>query len=226
MEPRSYEIDAVHCIDRTSATPRGARRLLGSIRAFNRQIISAVRGTGQSLVTFRSAFVFYSDFWGNANASILETRFFDAMVEWKEVADETLRLEAETSASGASSGLEALSIAMDAKWLIDVDKGRRLIFVWSNSPAHPLERAHSERPPIYFRTGRAATDFASLGRAWDSMAASARGSIILMCPDLYPWSVISKEWANVVHFPSAAGKGLKGEAIEQVVEAAVLQFQD
>jgi hypothetical protein len=226
LEARRYNIDAVHCIDCTAAGLKGRKRLLGSMSSFNRQIASVVRGSGQVLDTFRSSLILYYDFWTDTDAQIIETRFADVATEWRAVTGVVSKVRSDAECRGPSSGLEALSIALDAKWLGEVDKGRRLIFVWSSSPSHPLERAQSELPPLYYRSGRFATDFVSLCRAWDYMAASSRGSIILMCPDVYPWSRISKEWANVVHLPSNSGRGLTQDAISQVVDAAVLQFQD
>jgi len=89
--------------------------------------------------------------------------------------------------------------------------------VWTDAPAHPLEKrstANLDNCPATIPT-----NFDDLSDWWegqDKVSGSAK-RLILFAPDEFPWSDIANYWENTAHFPSKAGGGLEEVTYNEIL---------
>ena len=114
------------------------------------------------------------------------------------------------------NGLEALALAIKSEWPSKGSKGRQIVVIFTDAPAHPLEKAPK---PAGYPAGLPES-MAELTKNWDSMKRNFK-RLILFAPDVEPWSWISSNWDNVVHHPAQAGNGLTDIDYEAIIAAMV-----
>jgi hypothetical protein len=115
---------------------------------------------------------------------------------------------AEGGGDVAENGLEAIALAMKSPWTTEGAKRRHVIVVWTDAPAHPLEK--SRRAAVERYPSDLPADLDELTDLWEGQTMSmAAKRLILFAPDGYGWTEIGNHWSNVVQFVSNAGEGLK-----------------
>src|SRR5262249_6640820 len=117
-------------------------------------------------------------------------------------------LQAAGGGDDPEHGLEALALAIKSEWGTTGAKRREIVALWTDTGAHPLEKAAAAPPPHYPRD--LPPSFDQLSDLWETqpgMRATPK-RLILFAPDAAPWNVIENTWRNVIQHQARAGEGL------------------
>lgn len=110
-------------------------------------------------------------------------------------------------------GLEALAYAINSEWTTQHARTRRAIVIWSDAVPHALGHGKSSQ---YYPRGMA-KDIRELEAWWDALAEKYFSAIFLFTPDEGDWGYISRNWDNIIHYPSAAGEGLSERSYWEIL---------
>lgn len=124
------------------------------------------------------------------------------------------------------SGLEALAVAMGSDWVLDGDRQRHIIVMFTDASAHRLEDRVGELPAAIAAQVPSSID--KLTDGWEGGGQSASGisttlkqparRLVLFAPDMYPWPAIGDSWQQTVFLPSKAGEGLAEVEYDTILE--------
>jgi hypothetical protein len=203
----SYAVDIVFCIDVTgSMTP-----ILDAVKAnalkFYDDVQQNLTAKGKNVDELRVRVIAFRDFAADGEAALEESPFLPLPEQQAAFSEFVNGLRAEGGGDAPESGLEAVALAINSPWTTRGDRRRQVVVVWTDQPAHPLDR--SVLPAELH--DRVPADFSALTDLWEdpqgALGASSK-RLILFAPDGPGWSDISAVWENVVHHPSQAGGGL------------------
>ena len=202
-----YAVDIVFCIDVTGSMSPILDAVKANALRFYDDVQTNLTAKGKNVDQLRVRVVAFRDFRANADNALVESSFFP-LPEERAAFDQFVNdLVAEGGGDAPESGLEAVSLAINSPWTSAGDRRRQVIVVWTDQPAHPLDR--SALPPDL--AGSVPADFSALTDSWEDAQGQLGPSskrLILFAPDGAGWSDISANWENVVHHPSQAGGGL------------------
>lgn len=105
--------------------------------------------------------------------------------------------------NSAEDGLEALAYAITSKWIKEVPIRRHVIMVFTDAGTHNLGNGKTSQ---YYPRGMP-KDIYELTAWWDNMNENSK-RLVLLAPDENCWNFISRNWDNVIHYPSLAGQGI------------------
>ena len=149
---------------------------------------------------------------------MLVTNFFKLPQEAVDFEKCVRSLKAEGGGDDPEDGLEALAYAIKSKWDTEGMKKRQVIVVWTDSATHPLGFGKTSE----FYPNGMASNLKELSAWWGG--AQQKGFVdndakrlLLFAPDEPDWNVISRNWDNVLHFPSEAGNGLENLEYEEII---------
>jgi len=147
-----------------------------------------------------------------------ESNFFTLPTEKKDFQNFVNNITADGGGdNGGENGLEALALAIKSDWTKFSDKQRHLIVIWTDEPGHPLEKAG--KPKSYPKN--IPPDFNGLTDWWNGQGSIGSSSkrLIMYAPDAYPWTNIGDFWKLTIHYASPAGKDMKEEEYNQILDA-------
>jgi hypothetical protein len=177
---------------------------------FHDQLLSVMAAKDKYVSSLRLRVVAYRDYYDSPSDALFQTPFF-------RLPDERFHFDSFVQTLGAAGGgdepesaLEALSVAMLSPWERGLDRRRHVIVLFTDASAHPLEAAFGREPAGYPTS--IPRSFDAITDLWDDPQGVAMEfaskRLLLYAPDVYPWNIISSNWDNVLHYPSAAGRGL------------------
>jgi hypothetical protein len=203
----TYAVDIVFCVDVTGSMTPILDQVKANALRFYSDVQTNLTAKGKNIDDLRVRVVAFRDIVADGEAALQESRFFELPGDETGFSDFVNGLVAEGGGDAPESGLEAVALAMTSPWTTSGDRRRQVIVVWTDQPAHPLDKsvlplALAERVPA---------DFSALTDMWEDPQgplSSSSKRLILFAPDGPGWSDISGVWENVVHHPSKAGGGL------------------
>lgn len=219
-----YTVDMVFCIDATGSMESDGdqqQRIINMVKQnalnFYGDFSSMMSGKGKQVRQLRVRVVAFRDYLADGNQAMLVTDFF----QLPQQADDFENCIKSISAMGGGDipedGLEALAYAIRSKWTTEGAKKRQVIVVWTDAGTHPIGYASSA--PNYPKGMPG--DMSELNDWWDEYMDFNSKRLIIFAPDEEGWSYISKNWDNVVHFPSVAGNGLAEKSYGAILDAVV-----
>ncbi|MCG5214042.1 vWA domain-containing protein [Streptosporangium sp. KLBMP 9127] len=220
-----YAVDIVLCIDATDSMMPVLDTVKKSAVMFHERLNLVMREKGKAISQLRLKLIAFRDFGDYAEDAIQETPFLlfpDQSAEF-----ETFVRSLYPSGGGdiPESGLEALSLAIDAPWETGLDRRRHVIVMFTDAPAHPLRTpaavsAHTypqniprDMDELFERWGYA--------RSQTAVMDNSAKRLVLFAPDAYPWTDITEEWNMTMHFPSTAGLGLEELEMDEIINTIV-----
>ena len=216
-----YAVDIVFVIDITGSMRPVLDQVKAGALGFHDQLLHVMAGKDKYVSSLRLRVVAYRDYYDNPTDALFQTQFFRLPDERVHFDSFVHTLSAGGGGDEPESGLEALSVAMLSPWERGLDRRRHVVVLFTDASAHPLDAAYNRAPQGY-PTSIPQT-FDALSDLWDdpqgvAMEFSSK-RLLLYAPDVYPWSTISTNWDNVLHYPSAAGMGLSEFEFHQIVDA-------
>lgn len=216
----TYSVDMVFCIDATGSMGNVIDMVKNNALHFYNDVKNAMAAKSKTIDTLRVRIVAFRDYIADGNEAMLATDFFTLPDQAADFEACVRSIEAFGGGDDPEDGLEALGYAIKSKWNTEGMKKRQVIVVWTDAETHPLGYANTA--PNY--PEKMAKTFDELTAWWGD--AQNNGFIdqrakrmLLFAPNAPYWSTISDTWDNVIHFPSAAGRGLGEFDYNQIIDS-------
>lgn len=209
-----YNVDIVMCMDATGSMGGLLNMVKENALNFYSDLTNAMAKKDKFIDELRVRVIAFRDYIADREKAMLTSDFYSLPDESADFRTLVSSVVAEGGGDDPEDGLEALAYAIHSDWTKGGSKRRHIIVVWSDEETHPLGYGNG----IANYPKDMARDFDELTEWWDSMDYNDK-RLIIFAPDKAFWNVISDTWDNVIHYPSEAGKGLKGLEYEQVMDA-------
>lgn len=216
-----YTVDMVFCIDATGSMEDfsgSSTKIINLVKQhavnFYNDLNYAMTSKNKSIRQLRVRVVAFRDYLADGDKAMLVTDFFNLPQQATEFEACINSITAQGGGDIPEDGLEALAYAIKSKWNNETAKKRHVIVVWTDAPTHAL--GVGKNSP-YYPKGMP-NDLSELSDWWDDMNENSK-RLIMFAPDDAYWNYISRNWDNVVHFPSAAGNGLAEKSYGEILNA-------
>ena len=216
----SYKVDLTLCIDCTESMDNILNIVKQRALSFYDDIYATMSAKGKQIDQLRVRVVAFRDYLAfddevqrkvMPNVPMQVTDFFTLPQEAHKLEVSVKSLIPMGGGDVPEDGLEALAYAIQSYWNADATKNRHVIVLWTDAAPHALGTcAGASRYPRGM-----ARNMEELTRWWGDnycpgfMPLQAAKRLILFAPDEGDWSYISRNWDNVIHYPSRAGDGLR-----------------
>jgi hypothetical protein len=219
---RRYAVDIVLCLDVTGSMSPIIDEAKSGAFSFHSQLNAAMRRKGKNVSQMRIRVIAYRDFGADGRDALQVTPFFKMPDQARSFESFVRSLATFGGGDEPESGLEALSVAIESEWERGFDLRRHVIVLFTDASAHSLggpERALAQYPPGMPES------LSELANLWGntemqtSVMDDSAKRLLLFAPDVSPWTEISTEWDNVLHFVSQAGSGLGALDFKEILDA-------
>lgn len=215
----TYNVDMVFCIDCTGSMDAILDIVKNNALNFYQDITSVMESKNKHITQLRVRVIAFRDYLADADQAMLVTNFFKLPEQAAEFERCVRSLEADGGGDDPEDGLEALAYAIKSPWETEGTKKRQVIVVWTDASTHPLGYGKTSK---YYPNGMA-QNMAELTAWWGDQQQKGYISqdakrLLLYAPDEPDWSIISKNWDKVMHFPSKAGDGLSELEYNQIID--------
>ena len=199
-----YNVDIVMCIDATGSMNGILDTVKTNALNFYGDLANLMRKKGKQVNDLRIKVIAFRDYAADGEEAMLATDFFRMPEEQEDFRSLVHTIDAHGGGDDPEDGLEALAYAIKSDWTREGDKRRHVIVIWTDAPTHELGFGKKSK---YYPRGMA-ENFGVLTNWWNQMDDSAK-RLLIYAPEEKYWTTISDGWENTMHFPSAAGNGLK-----------------
>lgn len=188
---------------------------------FSPRLSTALAAKGKTIGKLMVGIDVFRDVFVDGADAFSSSRFFDMATEQNALQKFVKGIQPLGGGDEPESGLEGLSLALNASWPNDAAKQRHVVVVYTDASAHPLEKAaamaaQSNYPPNMPKS------FSELTDRWSAQSMNRNAKrLILFAPDANPWTDIAKHWENTVHYASRAGEGLSEVDSQTILDAIV-----
>lgn len=212
-----YAVDIVFCIDATgSMSPIIETVKAGTLR-FHDDLIAAMNVKSKVIDALRVKVISFRDYWADGSDAIVESSFFTLPADKDRFSAFVRNIRADGGGDDPENGLEALAMAIKSDWSREGTKSRHLVVVYTDAPAHALERPSK---PAGYPSGLPA-NINELTGMWEgqSYVSKTGKRLILHSPDADPWTPIANSWEHTVHYASRAGEGMAEVTYNEILNA-------
>ncbi len=216
-----YTVDMVFCIDATGSMEdmTGSQtKIINLVKQnavnFYQDLNKAMEVKRKSVRQLRVRIVAFRDYLADGENAMLVTDFFLLPQQASEFEACVNSIHADGGGDIPEDGLEALAYAIKSKWTTETAKKRHVIVVWTDAGTHDI--GYGSKSPVY--PNGMPKSLSELNDWWDDMNENAK-RLIMFAPDETHWNYISRNWDNVVHYPSAAGNGLAEKSYGEILNA-------
>jgi hypothetical protein len=221
MQGLKYTVDIVMCIDSTGSMAPIMDTVKDKALKFYPDLSAALASKDKNVDVLRMKVVAFRDFYDKPGNALLESPFFTLPEQQGEFQRFVRELEPTDGGDEPENGLEALAVAIKSDWNTTGDRRREIIVMYTDASAHALDCGMSK--PANYPAG-IPKNFNELTDWWsgqDNYVSQTAQRLIIYAPDCNPWSDISNEWENSIHYASQAGSGLKEIDYETILSAIV-----
>lgn len=215
----TYNVDMVFCIDCTGSMDNVIDIVKNNALNFYQDVTNVMEQKHKHISQLRVRVIAFRDYKADGKDAMLTTPFFKLPEQAVDFENCVRSLRADGGGDDPEDGLEALAYAIKSPWDTEGMKKRQVIVVWSDAATHDLGFG---RDSGYYPNGMP-NNITELSAWWG--APQQRGFIdnnakrlVLYTPDAPSWNIISRNWDNVLHFPSTAGDGLSSLDYNQIID--------
>jgi len=215
-----YNVSIRYAIDGTASMAPIIDTVKGGLLAFPGQLTTALAAKGKVVGKLHVGIDVFRDAYCDGENAFVSSRFFDMATEQAELQKFVAAVRPMGGGDEPENGLEGLTLALNAHWPSDATKQRHVVVVYTDAPAHGLEKAAGFAQPQY--PTNMPKSFNELTDRWSSQSMDRNAKrLILFAPDAYPWTDIATNWENTVHYASRAGEGLSEVDSQTILDAIV-----
>ncbi|OFS28277.1 hypothetical protein HMPREF3086_01610 [Dietzia sp. HMSC21D01] len=209
------DVDLVLCIDVTASMKSLLSRVKENAARFDSDLREELQAQNRIVRNLRVRVLAFRDYYYDA-VPMNDSGFFDLASQSADYAAFLDSLVAQGGGDAPENGLEALALALQSKWKVETTKSRQVIVLWTDTSAHPLEKAAADRPDNY-PSGLPAS-FDELTDLWDQLPRHETKRLLIYAPSESPWPAIGENWDQALHYPAKAGDGLQDYEYEQILK--------
>lgn len=195
-------VDLVFVIDATASMTPIIETVKSFALSFHEKVVEGLMKANRSINQMRVKVIVFRDYYCDGDLAMEESEFFYLPEENERFRECVNRIQAKGGGDIPESALEALALAMRSDWVKEGTSKRHAIVLFTDAPAHPLEKQKDGIPYNYpqnmFQT------FDELMEAWGigqgclnhggnnfRMDKNAR-RLILFAPEVEPWVEIQE----------------------------------
>lgn len=209
------DVDLVLCIDVTASMKNLLDRVKENAAKFDIDLREELRGYNRIVRNLRVRVLAFRDYYYDATP-MNDSGFFELPAQSEEYSAFLRSLVAQGGGDAPESGLEALALACQSEWKVETEKSRQVIVLWTDTSAHPLEKAAGAQPAKY-PSGMPA-NFDELTDLWDQFPLHETKRLLVYAPSTTPWQAIGENWDLALHHTAKAGEGLQDFEYEQILK--------
>lgn len=214
----TYNVDMVFCIDCTGSMDNIIEIVKNNALNFYHDVTKTMESKNKHITQLRVRVVAFRDYVADGADAMMVTDFFRLPQDAVSFEKCVRSLHADGGGDDPEDGLEALAYAIKSKWDTEGMKRRQVIVVWTDAATHPLGFGLNSG---FYPKGMA-KDLRELSSWWGGLQEKGlmdpnAKRLLLFAPDAPDWNVISRNWDNVLHFPSEAGNGLQNLEYEEII---------
>lgn len=213
-----YSVDLVLCIDSTGSMSPIIDKVKAAALRFHADLNSVMSEKNKAIDTLRVRVISFRDYWADGDKAMIQSQFLTLPGEAEKFSRFVKDIAADGGGDEPENGLEALALAIRSDWSKTGDRRRQLVAVWTDAPAHSLEK--DDKPSGY--PDDMPKNLDELTDMWDgqsSYVSKTAKRLIIFAPDADPWTHIANHWENTVHFASRAGDGLADVTYKEILNA-------
>ena len=193
-------VDIAFVIDGTGSMSPVINTVKGFALSFYDDVVEGLKKFNKKVNQFRVKVIVFRDYYCDGKFAMEESEFFYLPLENEEFEEFVSGIEAKGGGDAPESALEALALAMRSDWVTDGTSKRHAIVLFTDAPAHPLEKAAGVSIPNYpthmfksydelYEAWSAADQgaYEEDGESMFTMDKNAR-RLIIFGPDADPWT--------------------------------------
>ena len=216
----SYNVDIVMVIDITGSMHHMIDMVKDNALTFHQDLLDKMNTVQKDIGEMRIRVIGFRDYYADPEGTVMQmSDFFTLPADNGAFESFVKGLYADGGGDEPESGLEALTFAIKSTWDRKAVKSRHIIAFYADSSAHPFCPPGQSHPPHY--PTDMPKDLKELTDLWSQNMDSSAKRLLLFSPDVEPWSTISDDWDNTIHFPSKAGEGLAETDYNAIIESIV-----
>jgi hypothetical protein len=224
----AYSIDLVLVIDATGSMASLIESVKSRALSLHEDLAAHIKGTDTAIDSLRVRVIAFRDFYADKDVKpLLASEFFDLPGERAKFAEFVRDIRATGGGDEPETALEGLATAIRSPWAGAGAEQRQVIVLWTDASAHPLEKNKGAKPAGY--PADMPADMGELTELWDGPAHHVHPAwkrLLLIAPDVHPWTHLADNWDATAHFPSKAGQGLRDKDYNSVLAAIAQEAQD
>jgi len=224
----AYSIDLVLVIDATGSMASLIDSVKSRALSLHEDLAAHITGADKAIASLRVRVIAFRDFYADkASDSLVASGFFTLPDERAGFAKFVSDIRATGGGDEPETGLEGLATAIRSPWAGTGAEQRQVIVVWTDASAHPLEKKEGAKPAGY-PAGMPAS-LGELTELWNGGSRHVHPAwkrLLLIAPDVHPWTYLAENWDATVHYPSKAGQGLRDTDYDGVLAAIAQEAQD
>jgi hypothetical protein len=217
----TYAVDLVLCIDATGSMAPVIEQVKKRALEFPSDLITGMGRLSKKVTRLRLRVIAFRDV-GHDSEPFQVSDFFELPGQAVQFQGFVSAIAADGGGDEPESALEAIALAVHSDWASDSDKQRHAIVVFTDASGHRLEETAGSVPRPYAELMPGSLD--ELTELWEGdqgrsvrLRQSAK-RIVVFAPEAYPWTEISLNWHESIHFPSKAGDGLADHEYSEILE--------
>jgi hypothetical protein len=224
----AYSIDLVLVIDATGSMAHLIESVKSRALSLHEELAAHINEADKTIDSLRVRVIAFRDFYADTAAeSLVVSDFFELPNERAGFANFVRDIRATGGGDEPETGLEGLATAIRSPWAGAGAEQRQVIVLWTDASAHPLEKNRGAKPTGY--PGDMPADIDELTELWDGPAYHVHPAwkrLLLIAPDVHPWTYLADNWDATAHYPSKAGQGLRDTDYDSVLAAIAREAQD
>jgi len=224
----AYSIDLVLVIDATASMTSLIESVKSRALSLHEELTAHINRADKAIESLRVRVIAFRDFYADKAAdSLVASGFFELPGEGAELARFVGDIRAKGGGDEPETGLEGLATAIRSPWAGTGAEQRQVIVVWTDASAHPLEKKKGAKPEGY--PADMPADLDELTELWNGRPQHVHPAwkrLLLIAPDVSPWTQLADNWDATVHYPSKAGQGLRDKDYDSVLAAIAREAQD
>jgi hypothetical protein len=224
----AYSIDLVLVIDATGSMASLIESVKSRALSLHEDLAAHIKGADKAIDSLRVRVIAFRDFYADKDVEpLLASEFFELPGERSKFAKFVRDIRATGGGDEPETALEGLATAIRSPWAAAGPEQRQVIVLWTDASAHPLEKNKDAKPAGY-PAGMPA-DIDELAELWNGPAHHVHPAwkrLLLIAPDVHPWTYLADNWDATAHFRSKAGQGLRDTDYDGVLAAIAQEAQD
>ncbi len=210
-----YTVDIVLCIDATGSMAPVIDHVKENAIKFHQDLTDNLTIKGKGIDVLRVKVIKFRDYFADGKNAMELSPFYSLPVQKTNFSMFVSTIVADGGGDDPESSLEALALAMKSEWNKGEGKHRRVIVLYTDAPAHKLEKGAGSYLPNY--PSDLPKNLDELTDLWDDQEFSAK-RLIIYGPEDYPWKEIAT-WDNTIIYTSRAGEGLEEHDYSAIIDA-------
>lgn len=221
-------VDIVFVIDATESMQPLIDKVKSLTLSFREELEKGLIENKRIIKNLRTKVIVFRDYYVDDKYAMEESRFFILPEEKQDFYNFVSKIRAGGGGDEPESGLEALSLALRSDFVVDGDKRRHVIVLFTDASAHPLEQQKDGVPSNY--PVNMFHDLSELYESWgmgqDSLGSKKNLSVhmardakrlVLFAPSSYPWGEMEYELENTIRKDMDKGNGGRDLDLNDVI---------